>query len=111
MSKQISYLKGDATNPVIPGNKIIVHICNDIGAWGKGFVLAVSKRWSEPEKEYKKWHKDGTNFELGEVQFVQVSVLGGGNHLKRFLIEENVYLDTLFHDFLKHPCKLFVCKT
>lgn len=50
MSKQISYLKGDATNLVIPGNKIIVHICNDIGAWGKGFVLAVSKRWSESEK-------------------------------------------------------------
>lgn len=72
MSKQISYLKGDATNPMISGNKIIVHICNDIGAWGKGFVLAVSKRWSEPEKEYKKWHKDGINFELGEVQFVQV---------------------------------------
>lgn len=72
MSKQISYLKGDATNPVIPGNKIIAHICNDIGAWGKGFVLAVSKRWNEPEREYKKWYKDGTNFELGEVQFVQV---------------------------------------
>ena len=73
MSKQIIYLKGDATNPMIPGNKIIAHICNNIGAWGKGFVLAVSRRWSEPEKEYKKWYKDGTNFELGEVQFIQVS--------------------------------------
>lgn len=73
MSKQIVYLKGDATTPMISGNKIITHICNDIGAWGKGFVLAVSKRWSEPEKEYKKWYKDGSNFQLGEVQFIQVS--------------------------------------
>lgn len=66
-------LRGDATTPSIEGNKIIAHICNDIGAWGKGFVLAVSKRWSEPEKEYKKWYKNGASFELGEVQFVQVS--------------------------------------
>lgn len=74
MNKEIIYMKGDATTPSIQGNKIIAHICNDIGAWGKGFVLAVSKRWSEPENEYKKWYKDGTNFELGEVQFIQVSV-------------------------------------
>lgn len=40
----IHYLKGDATNPVGPGPKIIAHICNDIAAWGKGFVLAVSMR-------------------------------------------------------------------
>jgi O-acetyl-ADP-ribose deacetylase (regulator of RNase III) len=73
MNKEIIYLKGDATTPTIQGNKIIAHICNDIGAWGKGFVLAISKRWSEPEMEYRKWHKDGTNFELGEVQFIQVS--------------------------------------
>lgn len=73
MSKHIIYLKGDATNPNVPGNKIITHICNDIGAWGKGFVLAVSKRWSKPENEYKNWFKGENNFVLGEVQFVQVS--------------------------------------
>ena len=28
---EITYLKGDATNPVAVGNKIIVHVCNDIG--------------------------------------------------------------------------------
>lgn len=31
MSKQITYLEDDATSPSTPGNKIIVHICNDIG--------------------------------------------------------------------------------
>lgn len=70
--KKINYLIGDATNPKIKGNKIIVHICNDIGAWGKGFVLAISKRWKLPEKQYKDWFKTKENFNLGEVQFVQV---------------------------------------
>jgi hypothetical protein len=33
---------GDATTPTGEGNKIIAHICNDIGGWGKGFVVAIS---------------------------------------------------------------------
>ena len=73
MSNQINYIKGDATNPTTPGNKIIVHICNDIGGWGKGFVMAISKRWIEPEKQYRLWYKSKSNFELGQVQFVQVT--------------------------------------
>lgn len=72
MSAHIAYIKGDATKPATEGNKIIVHICNDIGGWGKGFVVAISKRWPEPEKQYREWHKSNENFVLGEVQFVQV---------------------------------------
>ncbi|RYF23873.1 MAG: Appr-1-p processing protein [Flavobacteriales bacterium] len=68
----INYLKGDATQPLITGNKIIVHICNDIGGWGKGFVTAISKRWKAPEKQYRAWYKSKDGFALGEVQFVQV---------------------------------------
>jgi O-acetyl-ADP-ribose deacetylase (regulator of RNase III) len=49
----INYVKGDATRPQGQGNKIICHICNDIGAWGAGFVLAISKRWSYPEQFYR----------------------------------------------------------
>ena len=49
---QIHYRVGDATAPVADGPKIIAHICNDIGAWGRGFVLAISRRWPEPEKAY-----------------------------------------------------------
>lgn len=72
MSKNITYLKADATSPDHEGLKIIAHICNDIGGWGRGFVLALSKRWEQPEKEYRKWFKEGINFGLGEVQFVSV---------------------------------------
>lgn len=68
----ITYQQGDATRPTIQGNKIIVHICNDIGGWGKGFVMALSKRWAAPEQKYREWHRSHINFELGEVQFVQV---------------------------------------
>lgn len=70
----ITYLKGDATQPQAKGNKIIAHICNDLGGWGKGFVLAISNRWPEPETEYRQWHRSRAknNFGLGEVQFVQV---------------------------------------
>ena len=73
MNAAIEYLTGDATSPVGEGKKIITHICNDIGGWGKGFVLAISKRWKEPELQYKKWYKSKENFELGQVQFVEVS--------------------------------------
>jgi O-acetyl-ADP-ribose deacetylase (regulator of RNase III) len=70
----ITYLKGDATSPQTKGNKIIGHVCNDIGAWGKGFVMAVSTRWPEPEREFRKWHRERSqnNFALGEIQVVSV---------------------------------------
>lgn len=70
----LHYRTGDATQPYGEGNKVLVHVCNDVGAWGKGFVLAVSRRWNEPEKQYRRWHKGELDkpFELGQVQYVQV---------------------------------------
>jgi O-acetyl-ADP-ribose deacetylase (regulator of RNase III) len=65
----IKYLKGDATRPQTEGNAIIVHVCNDIGAWGAGFVLAISKRWPQPEAAYRACAKE---LSLGKVQFVRV---------------------------------------
>ncbi|MDU1892957.1 MAG: macro domain-containing protein [Dysgonomonas sp.] len=70
----IKYLKGDATSPQASGIKIIAHISNDIGGWGKGFVLAISKRWPEPEKAFRQWHRERAknDFALGNIQIVQV---------------------------------------
>lgn len=51
----INYVKGDATLPKVEGAKIIVHCCNDVGAWGRGFVLALSKRWPFAEEAYRTW--------------------------------------------------------
>lgn len=73
----IQYKMGDATLPSTSGHAIIAHVCNDIGGWGAGFVLALSKRWKQPEEQYRQWCHDGVSgaslFALGEVQFVRVS--------------------------------------
>jgi len=69
----ITYLIGDATQPHGTGPKIIAHCCNDAGAWGAGFVLAISGRWPQPEKEYREWKKRQRGpLPLGDVQFVDV---------------------------------------
>jgi len=61
--------------PQAKGTKLIVHICNNIGGWGKGFVVAISKRWLEPEKAYREWHRNRAknDFELGSIQVIKVS--------------------------------------
>lgn len=78
---RIEYRTGDATEASRDGAGIITHICNDIGRWGRGFVVAVSRRWPQPEARYRAWHRgeppaedeerSGT-FQLGEVQYVTV---------------------------------------
>ena len=67
MSK-INYVKGDATQPIGEGKKIICHICNDIGAWGAGFVLALSKKWAYPEQFYRARQK----YPLGYADILKV---------------------------------------
>jgi O-acetyl-ADP-ribose deacetylase (regulator of RNase III) len=67
----IKYVKGDATAPVGDGAKCIVHIVNDEGKWGKGFVMAVSRRWPRIREEYINWHSNQDNFKLGEVLFTR----------------------------------------
>ncbi len=70
----LTIVRGDATSPQAKGPKVIAHICNDLGGWGKGFVLAISKRWPEPEASYRAWHRGraGNDFALGATQLVQV---------------------------------------
>ncbi|MFB7127783.1 Appr-1-p processing protein [Kitasatospora xanthocidica] len=72
--EEITYVRGDATTPHGKGVKVIAHVCNDLGGWGKGFVLALSRRWPEPEAAYRRWHRErATNdFGLGAVQLVRV---------------------------------------
>lgn len=56
----IFHIKGDATQPSKNGkNKIIAHVCNNLGFWGKGFVLSLSWRWPFLKEEYQKFvHKN-----------------------------------------------------
>jgi hypothetical protein len=58
--------------------KIIPHIVNDVGGWGSGFVVPLSKAFPQTEQSYRDWHNEGKcrdvlgdhPFELGEVQLV-----------------------------------------
>ena len=69
----ITYFFGDATNPLTEGPKIICHVCNDGGRWGRGFVTAISRKWEQPEASYKSWYRNGRGFGLGAIQLVRVS--------------------------------------
>lgn len=64
---RLHYLIGDATEP-IKRPAIIAHCCNDAGGFGRGFVVALSKKWPEPEKVYRA----ASSYQLGSVQFVRV---------------------------------------
>jgi hypothetical protein len=75
----ILYKKGDVIKEAIDYSKegngvIICHCVNSIGVWGAGFVMALSKKWHRPEREYRDWFKKGdkSDFALGKVQCVWV---------------------------------------
>lgn len=73
----IKYVRGDATLPSGGGNKIIAHVVNNEGAMGKGFVVPLMDSYPNVKQRYQAWkevgREDGTNFDLGNVQFVEVS--------------------------------------
>ena len=71
---------GSATSPRPEKGKgvIIAHLCNNLGGWGRGFVLAVDELSAPPRAAYQGLAKDhgkskGTNanIPLGTVQFVE----------------------------------------
>jgi O-acetyl-ADP-ribose deacetylase (regulator of RNase III) len=70
----IRYLTGDALTPEGSGPKLLVHVCNDIGAWGRGFVLPLAERFPETKRRYLSWAagNEAPPFALGQVQFVPV---------------------------------------
>ncbi|GAA1103847.1 hypothetical protein GCM10009642_48010 [Nocardiopsis metallicus] len=67
-------MRGDATGPRASGPKNIAHVCNNRGGWGKPFVLALSGRWSGPERDYRTWRsgRSGNDFALGAVRLIRV---------------------------------------
>lgn len=71
----IHYVTGDATNPQPHDPEtwvFIPHVCNDVGAWGAGFVLALSAKWREPEEVYRGQFKLKQQCSLGDSHYVMV---------------------------------------
>lgn len=67
----IRYVIGDATAP-LSTPAIIAHVCNDLGAWGRGFVLALSRRWPQLPELYRQHLAAFPTHPLGSVQFLTV---------------------------------------
>lgn len=71
---------GDATEPQkLSKNEIVIitHCCNDLGGWGKGFVLALSQKWSQPEAVYRNFCERNKMLPtLGKVCYAKID-----NHL------------------------------
>lgn len=62
----ISYVTGDATDPIGDGHRIIAHIVTDAGKWGRGFVMAVSRRYPQAKAAYLHYHLGG-KLQLGQM--------------------------------------------
>ena len=75
-NNMIKYVIGDATEPQGEGPKVIAHICNDAGYWGKGFVNSISDQWEKPEKLYREWFAgeldNAIPFGLGKILLTQI---------------------------------------
>ena len=49
-------------------NTLIVHVCNDVGKWGSGFVLEISKYNEEPQRVFRTSYYVGLSSGLGAIQ-------------------------------------------
>lgn len=64
----IEYVKGDVLEPQTNSDNELVyipHICNNIGKWGAGFVLALSNKWPHLRDNYIQWHQVVNPLPLG----------------------------------------------
>lgn len=63
----IRYIQGNLFDHVSPG-VVIPHVCNDIGAWGAGFVVPLAKAFPQSKEAYLSL----SHRRLGVTQFVGV---------------------------------------
>jgi len=80
MNGTLRNVEGDATEPQTIHEKEIVvipHVCNNENIWGGGFVIALSKKWPEPEQVYRELCERRRPFPfMGEVCYAKID-----NHL------------------------------
>ena len=81
MKSRIKYIKGDVTNPVGEGRKVIAHCVNNINVMGAGVAKAIYTKWPIVKEAYHH------SFELVEP------VLGEAIFIK---VEEDVTVSNIF---------------
>ncbi|MEZ6062404.1 MAG: macro domain-containing protein [Planctomycetaceae bacterium] len=71
---RIQYVEGDATRPITTAPWVIAHVCNDIGKWGRGFVVPLGKAWPLAKDAYlRAMSPQQDRLPLGHCQFVEVA--------------------------------------
>lgn len=72
---QICYLRGDATRPIDDGTaeRFIVHVCNDVGAWGAGFTRSLNQLSPRPQASYRDAIKQTKPRSLGAMSLCKVT--------------------------------------
>lgn len=70
-SHDITYKTGDASEPVTHP-VMIAHIVNNMGKWGKGFVLSLSKKYPSCKTGYMDLYENEKKPSLGHTQFLCV---------------------------------------
>lgn len=75
----IQYKEGDATDPPTSDNSVsyIIHVCNDVGFFGRGFALCVKNKFPIVEQIYKQVHRETMDFHtrcmpLGTNQYIPI---------------------------------------
>ena len=73
-SVTIQYLRGDATDPRGTDPRILVQVVNDKAiTWGKGFSVAVKKKWPSAQREFTEWvFAKRSEFKLGGVYWTKL---------------------------------------
>jgi O-acetyl-ADP-ribose deacetylase (regulator of RNase III) len=67
MPEFLSYVRGNVLEPRSKPAHIL-HVVNDAGLWGKGFVVALSNKWRTPEQVYR----NAAVLELGKCLAIEV---------------------------------------
>lgn len=73
---ELKYIQGDLFSHLKDEKlTIIPHVCNDVGGWGAGFVLSLSKFSKKPERFYREYfsaNRPGPR-NLGNIQMVNIT--------------------------------------
>jgi O-acetyl-ADP-ribose deacetylase (regulator of RNase III) len=79
---KLNYVNNDITHPIGDGQKIIIHVVNDLGVMGAGVAKALYTQWPSVRLKYLRWFKglpqmgisiiNEPEFGLGKNQYMSV---------------------------------------
>jgi hypothetical protein len=70
----INYLQGSALEPRGDGPNLVVHVVSDATPnWGgRGFAIALMKKWPNAQGKFREWAVSPKHLQLGNVHFCEV---------------------------------------